>query len=203
MDRPINNQKAFGPENTGTDPFILFAHWFDAAQQDDPRDAAVVSLATAPSYARPSLRMVLLKAHGPDGFVFYSDYESRKAGELAANPYGAMTFWWSGPERQVRIEGRIEKISAEESDAYFATRPRDSQLSAWASAQSRVIEQPVSLDEVRRRFEHRDVPRPESWGGYRLLADQFEFWQGRTNRLHDRILFTAHGTHWRIERLAP
>jgi pyridoxamine 5'-phosphate oxidase len=203
MDRPINNQKSFAPEAAGTDPFALFARWFDAAQRDDPRNAAVVALATAAPDARPSLRMVLLKAHGSDGFVFYSDYESRKAAELTQNPFSAMTFWWPGTERQVRIEGRIEKISAEESDAYFATRPRDSQLSAWASAQSRVIEQPVSLDEARQLFERRDIPRPGSWGGYRLRPDRFEFWQGRTNRLHDRICFTVHGQRWRIDRLAP
>lgn len=204
MDRPIYNEKPFGPEKAGNDPFALFDHWFTEAAGIDPNNAAVVALATATPDARPSLRMVLLKGYRPDGFLFYSNYESRKASELAQNPFAAMTFWWPEPERQVRIEGKIEKVSPKESDAYFASRPRESQLSAWASPQSSVIEQPVTLDELRERFGDGPVPRPANWGGYRLVPENFEFWQGRVSRLHDRILFTKNaGGNWKIDRLAP
>ena len=147
--------------------------------------------------------MVLLKQSSRQGFVFYSNYESRKAADLAGNPVGAMTFWWPTQERQVRLEGPVEKTSPAESDAYFSTRPRDSQLSAWASAQSCVIDKPVPLDEVRQRFGDGPVPRPADWGGYRLIPTRCEFWQGRDNRLHDRICFTCSKTAWQIDRLAP
>lgn len=202
MDRPIHNQIPFGPPGAGTDPFALFDRWFCEARQADPNNAAVVALATAAG-SRPSLRMVLLKKHGPDGFIFYTRYDSRKGRELDTNPAAAMTFWWPAQERQVRLEGIIGKISSDESDAYFATRPRESQLSAWASPQSRVIEHPVSLDEPRKRFGTEQIPRPENWGGYCLTPDLFEFWQGRDNRLHDRIRFANVSNVWKIERLAP
>lgn len=204
MDRPIHNEKPFGPEEAGNDPFALFDRWFTEAVKADPNNAGVVALATAIPEARPSLRMVLLKRHGPDGFLFYSNYESRKADELAQNPFAAMTFWWPAQERQIRIEGKIGKISDAESDTYFASRPRDSQLSAWASPQSSVIEHPVTLHELRKRFGDGPVPRPANWGGYRLLPETFEFWQGRASRLHDRIRFTkTAGGHWKTDRLAP
>jgi pyridoxamine 5'-phosphate oxidase len=135
--------------------------------------------------------------------VFYTNYESRKAAEITENPNAAMTFWWPAQERQVRIEGKIEKVDPIESDAYFATRPRESQLSAWASAQSQIIEQPVSLDALRERFGDGEIPRPANWGGFRLIPDLFEFWQGRENRLHDRIRFTKHDSDWKADRLAP
>lgn len=203
MDRPIHNRTPFGPAEAGSNPFDLFAAWFREASATDPNNAAVVALATATPDARPSLRMVLLKGHGPDGFLFYSNYESRKAAELATNPAAAMTFWWPAQERQVRIEGETKKISPEESDAYFATRPRESQLSAWASAQSSIIDRPIALDDLRERFGNGPVPRPANWGGYRLLPESFEFWQGRASRLHDRIRFTKTSTGWTIDRLAP
>lgn len=203
MDRPIKNQTSLDLQSAGTDPAVLFEQWFEEACQADRRNAAVVALATASIEAVPSLRMVLLKEHGPDGFVFYTDYRSRKAAELKDNPAAAMTFWWPEPERQVRIEGRVEKLSPKKSDAYFSTRPRESQLSAWVYAQSSVIEQAAAIDDVRRRFEGREVPRPDTWGGYRLIPISFEFWQGRDNRLHDRIRFTQLETGWRAERLAP
>jgi pyridoxamine 5'-phosphate oxidase len=203
MDRPIHNETPFGLSEAGKNPFDLFARWFCEAQRADARNAAVVALATASADRHPSLRMVLLKEHGPKGFVFYTNYESRKAAQLAENPFAALTFWWPALERQVRIEGRTVKISAEESDLYFATRPRNSQLSAWVFAQSSIIEQPVSLDEVSERFGNRNIPRPANWGGYRLTPDLFEFWQGRANRLHDRIRFTQIGPAWQINRLAP
>lgn len=203
MDRPIHNRNPFGPEDAGSDPFRLFTDWFTEASAADPNNAAVVALASAAPDARPSLRMVLLKNHGPAGFLFYSNYESRKAAELTANPFAAMTLWWPAQERQVRIEGTIEKVGPEESDAYFATRPRESQLSAWASPQSSVIEQPVSLESLRERFGNEKIPRPENWGGYRLIPERFEFWQGRASRLHDRIRFTKTDAGWQTERLAP
>lgn len=213
MDRPIHNQTPFGHHEAGNEPFALFASWFADAMQADPQNAAVVALATTSIENRPSLRMVLLKGHSANGFIFYTNYESRKGFELAQNPHAAMTFWWPSSakasegrptqERQVRLEGRIEKISDAESDAYFASRPRESQLSAWASSQSSVIERPVSLDELREQFGNGSVPRPTNWGGFRLVPDTFEFWQGRQNRLHDRIRFTPSTTGWQIDRLAP
>lgn len=213
MDRPIHNQTLFGPVEAGDDPFVLFNCWFNEALSADPNNTAVAALATASKNARPSLRMVLLKDYGPAGFLFYTNHHSRKAAELTENPHAALTFWWHSfakasegrpvPERQVRIEGSVEKISDEESDAYFATRPRESRLSAWASPQSRAINEPVSLTQVHAQFEGMDVPRPEDWGGFRIIPDTFEFWQGRDNRLHDRIRFSLFSKHWKIERLAP
>jgi len=203
MNRPIYNRTPFGLSEAGNDPFPLFDRWFSDAQRADPNDAAVAGLATATLTGRPSLRMVLLKESGPGGFVFFTGYESRKAADLLENPLAAMTFWWPSQERQVRLEGPVGKISAAESDAYFETRPRESRLSAWASPQSRVIAQPVTLDAAAARFADQPVPRPPGWGGYRLHPDHFEFWQGRENRLHDRIRFTRKGPLWEKERLAP
>ena len=202
MDRPIHNETPFGPEEAGRDPFALFAGWFEAAMQHDPNNAAVMALATA-IHNRPSARMVLLKGHGPDGFVFYSNYESRKGRELAENPQASLAFWLPPSERQIRIEGLIEKISSEASDAYFASRPRDSQLGAWAPAQSSEIDEPVSLDAAKKKFGDSPIPRPCSWGGLRLIPERFEFWQGRASRLHDRIVFERTNGEWKIVRLAP
>ena len=203
MDRPIHNQKPFNLPDAGKDPFALFARWFTEAVQADPQNAAVAALAAVSSDRRPSLRMILLKDYGPDGFVFYTNYNSRKAVELLANPFAAMSFWWPAQERQVRIEGTAGKISAAESDAYFAVRPRESRLSAWASPQSSIIEQPATLDEPHRRFGNGSIPRPSGWGGFRLVPETFEFWQGRASRLHDRIRFTWKNTGWQTDRLAP
>lgn len=202
MDRPIDNALPFGPDDAGRDPFALFAEWFDAAVTADPNNAAVMTLATARGN-HPSARMVLLKEHGPDGFVFYTNYESRKGRELEENPRAALVFWWPSSERQVRIEGRIERIPAEASDAYFASRPRDSQLSAWVSSQSSEIEDPVSLAAAQRKFGDTPVPRPCNWGGLRLIPERFEFWQGRASRLHDRIAFKKQAAGWQVKRLAP
>lgn len=202
MDRPIHHEIPFGRAQAGDNPFALFEQWFVAACKADPHNAGVMTLATAADNC-PSARMVLLKEHGPDGFVFYTNYESRKGHELAANPQAALVFWWPPAERQLRIEGRIERISKEASDAYFASRPRDSQLGAWASAQSDEIDAPVTLDAARERFGDGPIPRPANWGGLRLIPTRFEFWQGRTSRLHDRIVFEKSGESWDTKRLAP
>ena len=202
MDRPIHNETSFALPQAGLDPFALFDPWFTAAIEDDPNNAGVMTLATTRNN-RPSARMVLLKEHGPNGFIFYTNFQSRKARELEENPYAALTFWWPHAERQVRMEGRIEKISADASDAYFATRDRNSQLGAWVSAQSSIIETPVTLDAALKKFGDHDIPRPCSWGGLRLLPERFEFWQGRASRLHDRICFERTDSGWDTVRLAP
>lgn len=203
MDRPIHKEEPFGLAEAGLDPFTLFDRWFNQAMAADPHNAAVVALATCSTTGRPSARMVLLKQHGVAGFVFHTNYQSRKASELSENPAAAMTFWWPAQERQVRLEGRVEPLTPAESDAYFACRPRESQLSAWASPQSNVIQQPVSMEPLRQRFDAAPVPRPANWGGFQLLPDVFEFWQGRANRLHDRIRFIKAGNIWQTDRLAP
>jgi pyridoxamine 5'-phosphate oxidase len=215
MNRPIHHQNPFNLPDAGRDPYpyTLFARWFAEAMQADPQNAAVVALSTASREGHPSLRMVLLKEHGANGFLFYTNYESRKAAEIAENPFAAMTFWWpaqerpgsaqAAPDRQIRIEGKIQKTRTEESDAYFASRPRESQLSAWASPQSSVIEEPVTLDKLHERFGTGSIPRPANWGGFRLVPKSFEFWQGRASRLHDRIRFTQKDTEWQTDRLAP
>jgi pyridoxamine 5'-phosphate oxidase len=170
-------------------------------------DTAPVALATADAEGRPSVRMVLLRGADERGFVFHTNYNSRKAGELAANPYAALCFHWPTLEEQIRVEGRIERLPAPESDAYFASRPRGSQLGAWASEQSAVLPSRETLEEqyraTERRFEGSSVPRPPFWGGFRLVPDRIEFWFGRPDRLHDRLRYTRHGDKWQIERLYP
>ncbi len=213
MDRPIDNQIPFGPADAGHDPFALFEQWYGDAIKADPDNAGVMTLATAFSN-RPSARMVLLKEHGPTGYNFYTNYESRKGRELAENPQAALVFWWPSsagasegahpvPDRQIRIEGRIEKISEDASDAYFSTRDRNSQLGAWVSAQSSEIDEPVTLDAAQTKFRNDKIPRPCSWGGLRLIPARFEFWQGRASRLHDRVVFVQQDDVWTLRRLAP
>jgi pyridoxamine 5'-phosphate oxidase len=170
-------------------------------------DTAPVALATADAEGRPSVRMVLLRGADERGFVFHTNYNSRKAGELAANPHAALCFHWPTLEEQIRVEGRIERLPSSESDAYFATRPRGSQLGAWASEQSMVLPSRESLEEqyraTERRFEGSPVPRPPFWGGFRLVPARIEFWFGRPDRLHDRLSYTREADGWRIERLYP
>jgi pyridoxamine 5'-phosphate oxidase len=194
-------------EEAGLDPLALFDRWFTAACSVE-RDANAMSLATAMPDGRPSIRTVLLKGYGSDGFVFYTNYNSRKAREIAANPHVSLMFFWAVPERQVRIEGRAQKVSAAESDAYFASRPLESRLSVYASHQSEVIESREALDArfeaASKRFLDGQVPRPEWWGGYRVMPDEIEFWQGRLGRMHDRLRYTLQSDGmWRRERLAP
>lgn len=193
--------------NVGDDPFRLFSEWYREAREAGLYLPESTSLATATPDGRPSVRLVLLKGHDERGFVFFTNYESRKADELAANPRAALAFHWPILQRQVRIEGTVEKISEEASLAYFRTRPRGSRIGAWASPQSRPIESREELMERVREFGARfggdDVPLPPFWGGYRVRPERIEFWQGRVNRLHDRFLFERDGTGWSVRRLAP
>ncbi|KQM26468.1 MULTISPECIES: pyridoxamine 5'-phosphate oxidase [unclassified Sphingomonas] len=177
-----------------TDPFDLFDQWFAEARASEPNDPNAMALATADAAGHPSVRMVLLKGHGRDGFVFYTNREGRKAADLAANPNAALLFHWKSLRRQIRIEGPVTLASDAESDAYFASRGRDSQLGAWASDQSRPLDDRATFEarfaEVQARFEGQDVPRPSFWGGYRVTPRSIEFWQDRAHRLHERRVFT-------------
>jgi len=191
------------------DPFEQFRRWFDEAAAAGIDQPEAVVLATADAAGRPSARHVLLKGVD-DGFVFYTNYASRKAADLAVNPWAALCFPWIQLSRQVRVSGPVHRVSAAESDAYFATRPRDSQLGAWASRQSEVIADRGVLEarvaEAAARFATGPVPRPPTWGGYRLVPLELEFWQGRPSRLHDRFRYHRPdpvGSVWRVERLSP
>jgi pyridoxamine 5'-phosphate oxidase len=179
------------------DPFSLFDAWFAEARRGEPNDPEAMAVATVGADGQPSVRMVLLKGHGPDGFVFYTNQESRKGVELATNPRAALLFHWKSLRRQVRIEGPVAPVSDTEADAYFATRGRDSQLGAWASDQSRPLARrdafEARYEEMRVRFEGGDVPRPPHWSGYRVTPERIEFWADRAHRLHERRLFVADG----------
>lgn len=189
------------------DPLAQFALWLEEAVAADVLEPNAMSLATSTFDGRPSSRIVLLKGLEHGGFIFFSNYESRKAKEILKNPYSAAVFMWNELERQVRIEGKIHKISTEESDKYFQSRPEKSKLGAWASPQSQVIPNRKYLEDLMSDFEEefsgKPITRPTNWGGYILVPEMIEFWQGRQNRLHDRILYTEENTKWKIERLAP
>jgi pyridoxamine 5'-phosphate oxidase len=189
------------------DPIRQFRAWFDEVLDADVPEPHAVSLATATADGRPSARIVLLRGYDDRGFTFFTNYESRKGRELESNPFAALLFFWAELERQVRVEGRVERVSADESDAYHRGRPLGSQLGAWASAQSEVVEREdleSRLEAFRTRYADGDVPRPPGWGGYRLVPEVFEFWQGRPSRLHDRFRYRrAAADEWIIERLAP
>ena len=189
------------------DPFAVFGRWFAEAQAAEAPEVNAMVLATATADARPSARVVLLKGFDESGFVFFTDYRSRKGGELEANPRAALAFYWGELERQVRIEGTVSRTSLEESEVYYRTRPLGSRLGAWVSHQSRPIASRSVLEEglreVERRFAGPDVPLPPHWGGYRVRPECFEFWQGRESRLHDRIRYLRDDGGWKIERLSP
>ncbi len=182
------------------DPLALFDAWYAEAKASEPNDPNAMALATADARGRPSLRMVLLKGHDERGFVFYTNREGRKAADLEANPYAALMFHWKSLRRQVRVEGAVSLASDAESDAYFASRSRDSQLGAWASDQSRPLDLRETFEarvaEARARFEGQDVPRPPHWGGYRVAPERIEFWRDREARLHERRLFTRVDGGW-------
>lgn len=178
-----------------TDPFQLFDAWFAEARTAEINDPEAMALASADGAGNPAVRMVLLKGHGPEGFVFYTNEESKKGRELEVNPSAALLFHWKSLRRQVRIEGHVERVTDEQADAYFATRSRDSQLGAWASKQSAPLESrelfETRFDEFKKRFDGQPVPRPPHWGGYRVVPDHMEFWQDRPHRLHERRVFVA------------
>jgi pyridoxamine 5'-phosphate oxidase len=189
------------------DPLVQFGRWFEEAKRADLIEPNAMTLATSSPGGRPSARVVLLKGFGPDGFVFFSNYASRKGEELAANPHAALVFWWPPLERQVRLEGTVERATMEESEAYWRSRPLGSRLAALASAQSEVIPDRELLvrrvEQLAARHADGAVPLPEAWGGYRLVPETFEFWQGQPNRLHDRFRYTRRDDGWLVERLSP
>lgn len=191
----------------GPDPIRLFVRWYETARAAGVPLPDAMALATATPDGRPSSRMVLLKEFGEDGFVFYTNYESRKAVELDANPRAALTFHWTVLERQVRIEGPVERTSREEAEEYFRTRPEESRIGAWASPQSREIASREALEtraaELAEEFSDGDIPLPPFWGGYRVVPERIEFWQGRLGRLHDRLSYEWVDGGWRRTRLAP
>lgn len=214
MDRPIGDLRREYTLRELTDaqacenPLRLFDEWFDAAVKAGGHDPNAMALATVRPDGAPSVRIVLLKGYDERGFIFYTDYASNKGEELAANPRVSACFWWAAAERQVRIDGAVERVSAEESDAYFASRPRESQLGAWASRQSRPLPDRETLEEqliqVTARFGHGPIPRPPTWGGYCIVPNAIEFWQGRAHRLHDRFRYEREpGKAWRRQRLSP
>jgi pyridoxamine 5'-phosphate oxidase len=200
-------REALAEADVDADPVVQFGRWFEQAEQAGLLEPTAMTLATATPDGRPSARMVLLRGFDERGFCFYTNYESRKGIELAANPRAALVLWWGELERQVRIEGTVSATSREESEAYFHSRPPGSQLSAAASPQSRVIEGRAVLErrvaQLATGSTDGKVPLPEFWGGYRLAHEVVEFWQGRPNRLHDRLRYRRVGDAWRIERLAP
>lgn len=189
------------------DPLTLVRRWFAEAHAAGIEQADAMTLATATPDGRPSARAVLLKGVDARGFAFFTNYESRKARELEANPHAALVLLWIAQQRQVRATGAVVRLSAEESDAYFATRPRGSQLGAWASQQSRPLPQRAELEDrvaaLEARYDGAVVPRPPHWGGYRVEPDEVEVWQGRPNRLHDRIAYTRTADGWERTRLQP
>ncbi len=201
--QPVLDERTVDP-----DPIKQFGRWMEGVLSADMVEPTAVTLATADRAAHPSARVVLLKAYDAGGFVFYTNYQSRKGLELSENPAAAMVCYWAELRRQAVICGSVVKVLPEESDRYFATRLRGSQLGAWVSEQSEVIDGREVLErrwvELEQTYRERDIPRPPHWGGYRLVPNTIEFWQGRENRLHDRILYTRQEDwSWRIERLAP
>jgi pyridoxamine 5'-phosphate oxidase len=202
-------QGALDETTVAHDPIAQFAAWYDDAVAAGVPEPEAMTLSTATPDGRPSARMVLLRGFDPRGFCFFTNYSSRKGRELEANPWASLTFHWAALERQVRIDGRVERTSEAESDAYFQSRPVASRIGAWSSPQSEVIPDRRSLEDLVARFRvlHPDdaaIPRPQHWGGFRVVPDRIEFWQGRPSRLHDRLRFSrAPSGPWSLDRLAP
>jgi len=202
------SQKGLNEKEAEPNPFQQFQVWFDQALSAQLLEPNAMTLATVTAEGKPSARVVLLKHFNEQGFVFYSNYHSRKGQELGQNPWAALVFWWASLERQVRIEGRVEQVSEQESDAYFYSRPWGSRLGAWASEQSQVVSDRQVLEqrlvELEQQYQDQEIPRPPHWGGYRLVPIAIEFWQGRPNRLHDRLSYhRLEDGNWQIERLSP
>lgn len=194
-------------QTAGEDPLVFFNRWFLEAQTAEVQEVNAMTLATVDAEHRPHARIVLLKGLDSTGFLFFSNYNSHKGVEMDAHPFAALVFFWQELERQVRVEGRVERLTASDSDIYFNSRPEGSRLGAWASPQSQVIPTRTVLDDnygiYADRFRDGNIPRPPHWGGYRVIPGQIEFWQGRSSRMHDRILFERAGESWRKLRLAP
>jgi pyridoxamine 5'-phosphate oxidase len=202
-----NQSNELNEGSINKNPFIQFTKWYESILNSNLNEPMAMMLSTADVNGNPSARIVLLKEIDNSGFVFYTNYESRKGKDLKENPKAALTFFWGEPQRQVRIEGRIEIISKETSKKYFSSRPRESQIGAWVSAQSSVIPNREFLenkfDELEEKFGNEEIPLPDCWGGYRVIPNYFEFWQGRENRLHDRICYKKENDEWKIYRLSP
>jgi len=206
--RKEHNRSSLLEERVDPDPIRQFVVWFDEASESGIPESNAMALATATPDGRPSARMVLLRGVDERGFAFFTNYESRKARELEANPRAALVFFWHDLERQVRVEGRVERVAGEESDEYFQSRPTGARIGAWASPQSEVVASRGFLDSrfgaLESQYPEGEIPRPANWGGYRLVPDSIEFWQGRPNRLHDRLRYSKREQGgWLIERLAP
>ena len=200
-------QHTLNEADVAADPFEQLGRWWNDAIAAEVEEVNAMTLATASKDGIPSARIVLLKGYDEQGFVFFTNYESTKGKELMANPNAALVFFWRELERQVRIEGRVEKVSSEESDEYFHSRPEGSRIGAWSSPQSAIITNRTIIEtnvtQYSKRFEGHEIPRPEHWGGYRVIPNKFEFWQGRSSRLHDRFQYTKDQEQWLRNRLAP
>jgi len=205
------SSQGLSESQVGSDPFELFKNWFDEAVDAKIQEPNAMSISTCSKDGKPSSRIVLIKEFDHRGFVFYTNYESRKGQEIAANPFVSLVFWWGDLQRQIRIEGKVQKTSEEESRNYFSTRPRDARIGAWASRQSTVLSSRTALDTFVQEFTEKfknetDIPPPPYWGGFRVVPSSIEFWKGRTNRLHDRIVFERKEDDehsWNIRRYSP